>query len=524
MANHSINMLTLRRILQLKRQGTSNRQIALTCDLSRDTVNLYVQRIIACSRSIDTLLEFDDETLAGILMAPPVPPPADERWEDLKTRLPDLSRDLSGTHMTRRVLWERYKKEFPGGYSYTQFCEHLQRYLRTTKAVMHLEHRPAEQTFTDYAGDKLYYYDPASGAAIACPVFVSVLPFSGYAYIEAQHSQQTEQMLHAMNRMVRYMDGVTESVTSDNMKQYVIKTNRYEPTFNDIVLQWSCHYNTTLMATRVASPRDKAAVESTINSVYKRIYPYLKDKRPRSLAELNAHILEVLEQYNNAPMQKKDLSRRQAFEQFERHLLRPLPKNDFVPKTTAQAKVAPDYHVQVTKERHKYSVPYTFIGQIVRIIYDTDHIEIYSGNTRIACHRRSYVRSGYTSLEDHMPPQHRFYQESRGWTSDYFLSRAERVGPETVNVISIVLNKRQFREQNFKSCLGILKLADKYTPLRLEAACRRLNGAARVNYQMLQSILAQRLDQAPLQQGQRLLTDHENIRGADAFNLLGHNN
>ena len=104
-----------------------------------------------------------------------------------------------------------------------QFCEPLQRYLRTTKAVIHMEHRPAEQTFTDYAGDKLYYYDPASGAAIACPVFVSVLPFSGYAYIEAHHSQHTEQMLQAMNHMVRYMDGVTESVTSDNMKQYVTK-------------------------------------------------------------------------------------------------------------------------------------------------------------------------------------------------------------------------------------------------------------------------------------------------------------
>ena len=57
---------------------------------------------------------------------------------------------------------------------------------------MHLEHRPAEQTFSDYAGDKLYYYDPASGAAVACPIFVSELPFSGYAYIEAQHSQRTD--------------------------------------------------------------------------------------------------------------------------------------------------------------------------------------------------------------------------------------------------------------------------------------------------------------------------------------------
>jgi hypothetical protein len=29
---------------------------------------------------------------------------------------------------------------------------------------MQLEHRPSEQTFTDYAGGKLYYYDAASGA------------------------------------------------------------------------------------------------------------------------------------------------------------------------------------------------------------------------------------------------------------------------------------------------------------------------------------------------------------------------
>jgi len=72
-----MNILTLRRNLQLKRQGTRNRQIALNCDLSRDTVDHYVHRIIACSQSIDTLLEFDDETLAGILMSPPVAPQAD---------------------------------------------------------------------------------------------------------------------------------------------------------------------------------------------------------------------------------------------------------------------------------------------------------------------------------------------------------------------------------------------------------------------------------------------------------------
>ena len=226
---------------------------------------------IACSRTIDTLDELNDKEMSGILMAPPVPPPLVERYRDLVDRLPELAHELSGAHMTRRVLWERYWKEFPDCYAYAQFCEHLRRHLLTKKAVMHLQHRPAEKTFFDYAGDKMYYYDPATGAAVPCPIFVSVLPISCYTYVEAQRSGNTEQMVGGMNDMSRYRGGVTESYMSDNMKRYAIKTNRYEPTMNEFDLQWSCHFDTTLMAIRVASPRDKGAVESTINSVYNRI-------------------------------------------------------------------------------------------------------------------------------------------------------------------------------------------------------------------------------------------------------------
>ena len=79
-----------------------------------------------------------------------------------------------------------------------------------------------------------------------------------------------------MNRIMDFIEGVTQSAKTDNMKQCVTKANRYEPTLTELVLQWSCHYDTTLMATRVAAPRDKASVESAVNSVYNRIYPYLR--------------------------------------------------------------------------------------------------------------------------------------------------------------------------------------------------------------------------------------------------------
>ncbi len=59
---------------------------------------------------------------------------------------------------------------------------------------------------------------------------------------------------------------------TDNMKQIVKKSNRYEPSFEELAQQWSLHYGTTLMAARVRKPRDKASVESHVNAVYNRIY------------------------------------------------------------------------------------------------------------------------------------------------------------------------------------------------------------------------------------------------------------
>lgn len=55
------------------------------------------------------------------------------------------------------------------------------------------------------------------------------------------------------------------------MKQYVTKINRYEPAISEPLFQWSCHYATTLLATRVASSWDKAPVESAVQSACHRI-------------------------------------------------------------------------------------------------------------------------------------------------------------------------------------------------------------------------------------------------------------
>lgn len=129
MANKKTPMLQIRRILQLRSQGKSNRDIALELHKSRNNVNVYVKRIEDSGMNFQELLKLTDEELSSLLHASCSAVQADSRFEDLMNRQQYLSEELQKRHTTRMVLWEEYRNQVPDGYGYTQFCEHLSRYL-----------------------------------------------------------------------------------------------------------------------------------------------------------------------------------------------------------------------------------------------------------------------------------------------------------------------------------------------------------------------------------------------------------
>jgi DNA-binding CsgD family transcriptional regulator len=59
MSNKPIAILQVRRILQLKSQGKSNRDIALEVHRSRNTVNEYVKLILRLNKSTEELLKLN---------------------------------------------------------------------------------------------------------------------------------------------------------------------------------------------------------------------------------------------------------------------------------------------------------------------------------------------------------------------------------------------------------------------------------------------------------------------------------
>ena len=69
-----------------------------------------------------------------------------------------------------------------------------------------------------------------------------------------------------------------------------------------------------------------------------------------------------------------------------------------------------------------------------------------------------------------MPPEHQKYLE---WTGERFLRWAEQIGENTTAVVRLFLSAYKVEQQGYKSCMALLKSADKYSAARLEAACRK---------------------------------------------------
>ena len=163
MAGKIIDMSRIKQLLQLKKSGLSNRQIAKDLKISRDKTNEYVRMAELDSLDIDALLRLDDPVLEK-RFHPGNPAYTDSRMETFLELLPDFVEQLSHKHVTRQLVWEEYKRTHPDGYEKSQFYFHLAQNLRAQKAPTSvLQHDPGKELFVDFAGDTLGYVDVETG-------------------------------------------------------------------------------------------------------------------------------------------------------------------------------------------------------------------------------------------------------------------------------------------------------------------------------------------------------------------------
>lgn len=311
-------------------------------------------------------------------------------------------------------------------------------------------------------------------------------------------------------RALKFFGGVTKAIVGDNLKAAVAKPLWFEPSITRTFADMAAHYDTTVLPTRPRKPRDKGKVEGAVLIVERWILARLRNVQFFSVEALNAAIAELLADLNARPMRRIGRSRRELFEEIERPALRDLPPEPFEYAEWKQAKVHPDYHIDVLHSF--YSVPRRLIGKKVDVRLTHRMIEIFHNHARVAVHARRGPRGGHSTVKEHMPKAH---QRHGGMTPEYLILRAGRVGYHVAVLIERLMRNRPHPEQGYRSALGVLSLERRFGRDRLEAACNRALTYNTVSYASVQSILATGLDKAvaepePIQPTPR----HDNIRGA----------
>src|SRR5690606_24306022 len=142
----------------------------------------------------------------------------------------------------------------------------------------------------------------------------------------ALDSQKQADFIEALNMAFLYFGGLPSVLLGDNMKTYVNKADRYEPTFNEVCIQFATYYGVELDATRAYKPKDKANVERHVQLVYQRILATLRDQTFFSRQQLNEAIRKQLDLHNDQLFQGRTYSRRARFTEYEKPLLKELPK------------------------------------------------------------------------------------------------------------------------------------------------------------------------------------------------------
>ena len=404
-------MHKVREIIRLSRyRELSRRQIAAASGASRPVVSQYLQWFYSSGLSHEEVEQLSDSELSQRLHAPQAE--HDARYRDLQRRLETYVRELGNKHVTRRLLWEEYRREVPDGYGYTQFCYYLQIHLESGgDLVMHLEHTPGEKVFLDYAGYKPKLLDLSTGAEIELALFVATFPASGLIYCEVRRSERLAETVEATQNTLWFAGGVPLMLVPDNLRSAVTKPDRYEPEINATFEDMAAHYGCVVVPARSGRPKDKALVEKAVELVYKRVIAPLRHRSFTCIEELNEAYWENLDALNSELMQRSGLSRRHRFEAHERDELKPLPHERYVLRRFRELKVAFNYHIYLRDDGHYYSVPYGYRGKRVRVAVSYDTVEIFSDRTRIATHRRDQTSGGYSTKREHMPDHHRDYAE-----------------------------------------------------------------------------------------------------------------
>lgn len=262
--------------------------------------------------------------------------------------------------------------------------------INTKKMTVRFETPPGEQGQADWAyGGR---FRDEEGKVVNIYIFVMVLSYSRYMYVEFTTNMKVEQLIESHINAFEYFGGWPESILYDNMKQVKISLEEYNPLFLDFVN----YYGVLIKTHRIRRPRTKGKVE--------RMVDYVKDNC------LKGRVFEGLEGLNHQARLWLDNTANIRIHS----TTQARPIDLWTKENLTKVGTIKPYQLSIKENRkvtsegfvhyqgNRYSVPPNYVGKVV-IVEDSQHkIKVRAENLIVAEHKKAERKGLYIADKRHI--------------------------------------------------------------------------------------------------------------------------
>lgn len=352
-------------IVQRQQAGVSNRAIARELGISRGTVGRVLAQVQA-QRDGQAAFLPKPRRRGSILDA------YEGMLKDLLAKYPNLT--------VERALQELQARGFRGQYTIVRQRIRLLRPRATPAPVARFETGPGEQAQMDYG---VYDLDFTREGRRRVYLFSYLLSYSRRQYLRFVEAMDLTTTLREHVHAFHHLGGAARVCLYDNFKAVVLRHDADGPLYNPKFLAFATHYGFKPWACQVRRPQTKGKVERKFFYVETNL---LNGRTFETLAHLNdvtawwlAQVADVrcLRDFRESPRERSEREKSQ---------LLPLPACDFDTALVVYRHV--NVEGFVTHRLNFYSVPWSYIGQVLPVRVTETEVIIYStGLDEIGRHR-----------------------------------------------------------------------------------------------------------------------------------------
>ena len=490
MAYKEVSRVDIAEVIRRWQVGNSQRHIASGTGLSRATVRKYLSAAqkMGVARYGPGPTEEQLSLLASVNRGGPrqVHTPTEDLlapWGDRIYRW--LSVDRLQMTRIQELLAERGCRV-----SYNSLRRFILRrnWLRRNPRTVRMgESPPGEVAEMDF-GRLGYIYDPDSGRRRTVWGLMVVLAYSRHCFLWPTHSQKLEEVIAGLEGAWEFFGGIPKYLVVDNFPAAVAGADALHPKLTRGFLEYSQHRDFITDPARVRHPRDKPRVERSIQYVRERFF---KGAEFRDLSHLRDEAArwcrDVAGQRIHGTTRRKPL---QVFLDEEREALSPWDGDPYEVTHWRMAKVHPDHHVAC--QYALYSVPSSLCppGQKVEIGLGSKLVRIFHRGKLIKVHPRQ-SRGGRSTDNADYPEELSAYTLR---TPEGIKRHAAEQGPAVAEFADRLFDG-PLPWSKIRQGHKLLRLGQRYTPGRLQAACRKALAVDLIDVRRVERILVQALEQ-----------------------------